>query len=345
MSLKKAGLIKILLLLCMMVTSCSKGDDNTVDPGTTPTSKLPTLKLTASAKDAFINDEITFKVVDEKGSVVTDAKLFVNDQPVSTTSFSSKTAASFKVYAQKAGFKTSNTVEIRFMEEDDVDAVVTGKWKFIPSTIETIFEFNKDMSFTYTQSGETKNGTYKVKGNRVQLTLVEGSSKDEDYGVIAISKFTANLMDVELIVKDGFKTGKTGQLERVVDVDPGTGGGDDDGGDDDGDVTISLAMFYGEWRGYEDGETDYSIKMKFKSDKMEAEAKNRGKYNPVLYLVDDLRYYELHNSSTLIMTGKRSGLVYYFKASSYTNREIVGTLYLDSMIPSNGVKLTLKKKD
>lgn len=344
MSLKKAGLIKVLLLLCMIVTSCSKGDDNTVDPGTTPTTKLPTLKLTASTKDAFINEDITFKVVDEKGSVVTDAKLFVNDQPLNATSFSSKTAASFKVYAQKAGFKTSNTVEIRFMEEDDVDAVVTGKWKFIPSTIETIFEFKKDMSFSYTQSGETKNGTYKVKGNRVQLTLVEGSSKDEDYGVITISKFTANLLDVELIIKDGFKTGKTGQLERVVDKDPGTGGGDDDGGDDDGDVTISLDMFYGEWRGYEDGEADYSIKMKFKSDKMEAEAKNMGKYNPVLYLVDDLRYYELHNSSTLKMTGKRSAIVYYFKASSYTSREIVGTLYMDSMIPSNGVKLTLRKK-
>ncbi|WP_410880267.1 hypothetical protein [Myroides sp. DW712] len=344
MSLKKAGLLNVLLLLCIMVTSCSKGDDNTVDPNNPPpTSKLPTLKLTASTKDAFINEEVTFKVVDEKGSVVTDAKLFINEQALNTTSFTSKTPASFKVYAQKAGFKTSNTVEIRFMEEDDVDAVVTGKWKFIPANVDAVFEFKKDMNFTFTQGGETKSGTYNVKGNRVQLTLVDGSTRDEDYGVITISKFTANLLDVEIIAKDGFKTGKTGQLERVVDADPGTGGGDDDD-DDDTNVNISLDIFYGEWRGYEDGQQDYSIKMKFKSDKMEAEAKNMGKYNPVLYLVDDLRYYELHNSSTLVMTGKRSGLVYYFKVSSYTSREIVGTLYLDSMIPGNAVKLTLRKK-
>ncbi|WP_158963296.1 hypothetical protein [Myroides fluvii] len=343
MSLKKAGLVNVLMLLFMVVTSCSKGDDNVVDPETTPTSKLPTLKLTASTKDSFVNEEVSFKVVDEKGNVVTDAKLFVNEQALNTASFSSKTAASFKVYAQKAGFKTSNTVEIRFIEKDDVDAVVTGKWKFIPSTLAAIFEFNKDMSFTYTQAGEVKRGTYSVKGNRVQMTLVEGDTKDEDYGVINIAKFTANLLDVEVIVKDGFKTGKTGQLERVIEEDPGNGNGDDDD-DDNGNVTINLAMFYGEWRGYEDGEMDYSIKMKFKSDKMEAEAKNMGKYNPILYLVDDLRYYDLHNSSTLILTGRRTAIVYYFKVASYNDREIVGTLYLDSMVPSNGVKLTLKKK-
>ena len=343
MSFKKAGLLNVLMLLFIMVTSCSKGDDNTVDPDTTPTAKLPTLRLTASPKDAFVNEDIAFKVVDEKGNIITDAKLFVNEQALNATTFSSKTAASFKVYAQKAGFKTSNTVEIRFMDKEDVDAVVTGKWKFIPSTVETIFEFKKDMNFTYTQGGIEKKGTYTVKGNRVQLTLVEGSSQDDDYGVINISNYTANLLDVDMIIKDGFKNGKTGQLERVVDVDPGTGGGDDDD-DDDNHVNINLQMFYGEWRGYEDNNTEYVIKMKFKSEKMEAEAKNMGKYNPVLYLIDEMRYYSLYNSSTLLLEDKHSTIKYYFKVSSYTNREIVGTLYLDSMIPSNGIKLTLQKK-
>ena len=343
MSLKKAGLLQVLLVLFILISSCSKGDDNTVNPDTTPNSKLPTLRLTASTKDAFVNEEVTFKVVDEKGNLVADAKLFVNEQALNTTSFSSKTAASFKVYAQKAGFKISNTVDIRFIEKDDVDAVVTGKWKFIPSSIEAIFEFNNDMSFSYKQGGEEKKGTYKVKGNRVQMTLIEGNSTDEDYGVLNISKFTANLLDVEIIVKDGFKNGKTGQLERIVEVDPGNGNGNGDD-DDNGNVTINLEMFYGEWRGYEDNSTDYSIKMKFKTDKMEAEAKNMGKYNPILYLVDDLRYYSLHNSSTLLLTGRRTSIVYYFKVASYTNREIVGTLYMDSMIPSNGVKLTLLRK-
>lgn len=145
------------MLLFIMVTSCSKGDDNTVDPDTTPTAKLPTLRLTTSPKDAFVNEDIAFKVVDEKGkNVVIDAKLFVNEQALNATTFSSKTAASFKVYAQKAGFKTSNTVEVRFMDKEDVDVVVTGKWKFIPSTVETIFKFKKDMNFTYRKSWRRK---------------------------------------------------------------------------------------------------------------------------------------------------------------------------------------------
>lgn len=217
------------MLLFIMVTSCSKGDDNTVDPDTTPTAKLPTLRLTTSPKDAFVNEDIAFKVVDEKGNVVIDAKLFVNEQALNATTFSSKTAASFKVYAQKAGFKTSYTVEIRFMDKEDVDAIVTGKMEVYSIYSRDYFQIQKRHEF-------------------------------------------------------------------------------------------------------------------YLSEKLEAEDKNMGKYNPVLYLVDEMRYYSLYNSSTLLLEDKHSTIKYYFKVSSYTNRETVGTLYLDGMIPSNGIKLTLQKK-
>ncbi|MDR0227890.1 MAG: hypothetical protein LBI72_02340 [Flavobacteriaceae bacterium] len=346
MNFKKLGLLNVLMLLLVLVTGCSKGDDNTIDPGTTPTSKLPTLKLSANTNNAFVNEEINFIVIDDKGNRIEDAKLYINEQSLPAKTFSSKTAATFKIYAQKAGYKTSNTIEIRFIEKDAVDAVVTGKWKFSPSSIESIFDFKEDMTFSFTQAGKTNSGTYQVKGNKVQMTLINGSEKDEDYGVINISEYTANTINVELIIKGIFQKGQTGKLERMKDSDndggENPGGGDDD--DNEGTANINLAMFYGEWRGYEDNNTDYSLKMKFKNDKMEAESKNSGKYNPVLYMLDDMRYYSLHDSSTLIMTGKKSYVTYYFRVSNYNNNEIQGTLYFSEISANNSVKITLRRK-
>lgn len=345
MNFKKLGLLSVLMLSLFLVTSCSKGDDNSIDPTTVPTAKLPTLKLSANTNNAFVEENISFNVFDDKGNTIDDVKIFINDQALAAKTFSSKTATSFKVYAQKAGYKTSNTIEIRFIEKDVVDAVVVGKWKFTPSSIETIFDFKEDLTFTLIQANKTTKGTYGVKGNKVQLTLVDGTQKEEDYGVINIAEYTANVLNVNMTVKGIFQNGVNGKLERYIDSDTGNEEGDGDGGDDDnGGALINLTMFYGEWRGYEENNLDYSLKIKFKGDKMEAEAKNMGKYNPVLLMLGDMRYYSLQDSSTLIMTGKKTSFVYYFRVSNYNNNEIKGTLYFGDLTTSNSTKITLRKK-
>ncbi|MDR2223840.1 MAG: hypothetical protein LBE34_14065 [Flavobacteriaceae bacterium] len=345
MNCKKLRLFHVLILfLLLLVSSCSKGDDNIIAPENIPTTKLPILKLSANTNNAFINEEISFIVIDDKGNRIEDAKLYINEQSLPAKTFSSKTAATFKIYAQKAGYKTSNTIEIRFIEKDAVNAVVTGKWKFSPSSIESIFDFKEDMTFSFTQAGKVTKGKYLVQGNRVQMTAIDGDTKDEDYGIINISDYTPNLLNVEIITKGIFQKGQKGQLERLKDTEGEEGG--NTGGDDDDDetATINLSMFYGEWRGYEENNSDYSLKMKFKGDKMEAEAKNMGKYNPVFLMLDDMRYYELHDSSTLLMTGKKSSIIYYFRVSNYNSNEIKGTLYLGSISSNNSTKIILRRK-